>query len=340
MTLAARLQEAWYAQRRPSPALWLLLPLHALFVFISTCRRLAYRCGILAAIRLPVPVVVVGNLVAGGVGKTPLVLWLAEQLRQRGWRPGILSRGYGGAGIGVRRVFPDAAAAEVGDEPLLLARRSGLPVWVGADRVEAGKALLAAHPEVDVLIADDGLQHYRLARDVEIAIVDGRGTGNGWRLPLGPLRESLSRLNTVSALVFNGTVDAGVGAACPVPQFAMRLISGDCYRLDDAAITCPASALAEKPLHAVAGIGHPERFFASLRTLGLNFEAHAYPDHHAYTAADLDFGPAAVVLMTEKDAVKCSGLTRAEVWVLPVSAQVPPALADLVVETLNGRQTV
>ncbi|OQA32461.1 MAG: Tetraacyldisaccharide 4'-kinase [Betaproteobacteria bacterium ADurb.Bin341] len=338
MSLAARLHRAWYA-RRPPLALWLLLPLHTLFFFLSWCRRLAYRCGVWRVVRLPIPVVVVGNLVVGGTGKTPLVLWLAEQLRQRGWRPGILSRGYGGSGIGVRAVLPDAAAAEVGDEPLLLARRSGLPVWVGADRVEAGKALLAAHPEVDVLIADDGLQHYRLARDAEIAVVDGRGAGNGWRLPLGPLREPLSRLNTVSALVFNGTVDAGVGAACPAPQFTMRLVSGDCYQLDDAALTCPASALAGKKLHAVAGIGDPGRFFDTLKSLGLEFQPHPFPDHHGYTASDLDFGDESVLLMTEKDAVKCAGLTRAEAWVLPVSAQVPPALADLVVETLNGRQT-
>lgn len=336
MSLAARLHRAWYAPRPPL-ALWLLLPLHALFVFLSWCRRLAYRSGLRAVVRLPVPVVVVGNLVVGGTGKTPLVLWLAEQLRQRGRYPGIVSRGYGGAGTGVRAVGADAAAAEVGDEPLLLARRCGLPVWVGADRVAAGRALLAAHPEVDVLIADDGLQHYRLGRDAEIAVFDSRGAGNGWCLPLGPLRERLSRLDTVSALVFNGAADETIQAA--VPYFIMHLVPGDCYRLDNAAITCPPQALAGRTLHAVAGIGHPERFFASLRTLGLDFEAHAFADHHAYSAADLDFGPQTVVLMTEKDAVKCAGLTRAEVWVLPVQAQVSLALADLVVETLSGRQT-
>ncbi len=336
MSLAARLHRAWYAPRPPL-ALWLLLPLHALFVFLSGCRRLAYRCGVWRTVRLPVPVVVVGNLVVGGTGKTPLVLWLAEQLQQRGRHPGILSRGYGGAGTGVRAVGPDAAASEVGDEPLLLARRSGLPVWVGADRVAAGKALLAAHPEVDVLISDDGLQHYRLARDAEIVVFDGRGAGNGWRLPLGPLREPLSRLDSVSALVFNGVADEVVQVV--VPRFVLHLAPGDCYRLDDADITCPPRALAGRVLHAVAGIGHPDRFFASLRALGLDFEAHAFADHYTYSAADLDFGPGAVVLMTEKDAVKCAGLTRAEVWVLPVRAQVSPALADLVVEILNGRQT-
>ena len=338
MSLAARLHRAWYA-RRPPLALWLLLPLHALFVLLSVCRRRAYRRGLLPTVRLPVPVVVVGNLVVGGAGKTPLVLWLAEELWRRGWRPGILCRGYGGTGIGVRAVLPDAVAAEVGDEPLLLAQRSGVPVWVGADRAAAGKALLAAHPEVDVLIADDGLQHYRLGRDVEIAVFDGRGAGNGWRLPLGPLREPLSRLNTVSALVFNGTVDAGVGAACPAPQFTMRLVSGDCYRLDDAALTCPASALAGKKLHAVAGIGDPGRFFDTLKSLGLEFQPHPFPDHHGYTASDLDFGEESVLLMTEKDAVKCAGLIPGEAWVLPVRAQLPLALADLVVEKLNGRQT-
>lgn len=328
------LQRQWF-QRRLTPALRLLLPLlgpfNLLFAGVAGRRRRQARPQ-----RLPAPVVVVGNLTVGGAGKTPLTLWLAGQLAARGWRPGIVSRGYGGAATQPRPVREASTPAEVGDEPLLLARRSGVPVWVGRDRAAAGQALLAAHPEVDVVLCDDGLQHYRLARDVELAVFDRRGAGNGWRLPLGPLREPLARLAEVDAVIGNDFDAAALAGA--TPAFAMRLRAGEFWRLDDPPQRCGAAALRGRKLHALAGIGDPQRFFASLRGLGLDFVAHPFPDHHAYTAADLRFGEDAVLLMTEKDAVKCAGLTTAEAWVLPVEAGLSPALIDLIVEKLRGRQ--
>jgi len=327
------LQRQWF-QRRLTPALSfllpLLLPLHLLFVILSAQARRRARPQ-----RLPVPVVVVGNLTNGGAGKTPLTLWLARSLATRGWRPGIVSRGYGREGEGVQAVRADSPAAEVGDEPLLLARRSGLPVFVGRDRVAAARALLAAHPEVDVVLCDDGLQHYRLARDVELAVFDRRGAGNGWRLPLGPLREPLRRLASVDAVIGNDF--AAQCLAGRTPAFAMRLQPGEFWRLDEPAQRCPAAALRGRKLHALAGIGDPQRFFTTLQGLGLDFVAHPFVDHHAYVAGDLAFGDDVVLLMTEKDAVKCAGLTEAEAWVLPVEADVAPALIDLIVEKLRGR---
>ncbi len=182
------LQRQWFAQRRLSPALWLLAPLAGAYAALAAANRARARPE-----RLPVPVIVVGNITVGGAGKTPLTIWLAGQLGERGWRPGLVSRGYGGEGRLPRPVDGRSVAVDVGDEPILLARRSGRPVWVGRDRVAAGRALLAAHPDVNVIVCDDGLQHYRLARDVELAVFDGRGAGNGWRLPAGPLNVTSSR---------------------------------------------------------------------------------------------------------------------------------------------------
>jgi len=330
------LQRQWFEQRRLSPALWLLLPLFLplnwLFAGLSSLTRRRAKTQ-----RLPVPVVVVGNITIGGAGKTPLTLWLAAALRERGWRPGIVSRGYGGDTAEPRPVKPDSRPDEVGDEPILLARRSGVPVWVGRDRAAAGQALLAAQPEVNVLLCDDGLQHYRLGRDVELAVFDGRGAGNGWRLPLGPLREPMGRLAEVDAVICNGEPDSRLPPA--VQQFAMRLLPADFWRLDAAQQRCTAADLAGKKLHALAGIGDPGRFFRTLEGLGLRFESHPFPDHHAYVAADLAFARDGILLMTEKDAVKCAGLTAGETWVLPVEAELSPALIDLVVEKLRGRPT-
>jgi tetraacyldisaccharide 4'-kinase len=325
------LQRLWFEQRRLPPALWLLAPLVGIYAAVAGRNRRRARPE-----RLTVPVIVIGNITVGGAGKTPLTLWLSRQLKARGWRPGIVSRGYGGTGSLPRPVLPDSVAVDVGDEPILLARRSGVPVWVGRDRVAAGRALLAAHPEVNVVLCDDGLQHYRLAREVELAVFDGRGIGNGWRLPLGPLRESLSRLATVDALVCNGFPDERLPSS--PPRFAMQLRGGDFYRLDDPRQRCSPEHLVGCNLHALAGIGDPERFFRTLEALGLVFERHPFPDHHAYSAADLAFAQGAVLLMTEKDAVKCAGLTVGETWVLPVEAELAPALIDLILEKLRGRQ--
>ena len=339
--LARWLQRQWF-QRRLTPALSfllpLLLPLHLLFVFLSAQARRRARPQ-----RLPVPVVVVGNLTVGGAGKTPLTLWLARSLAARGWRPGIVSRGYGREGEGVRAVRADSLAAEVGDEPLLLARRSGLPVFVGRDRVAAAHALLAAHPATDLILCDDGLQHTRLARDVELAVFDGRGAGNGWRLPLGPLREPVRRLLTVDVVIGNFSAGAGddlPGVTLPPgkPLFPMRLRPGRFERLDRPGQVADAEYFRGRRLHALAGIGDPPRFFATLAALGLEATPHPFPDHHAYQAADLAFAADDILLMTDKEAVKCSALVPGEAWFLPVEAELPPALIELVEEKLRGRQ--
>jgi tetraacyldisaccharide 4'-kinase len=340
--IAQRLPRLWY-RRQLAFALLPLLPLSWLFSLLAFGRRGLYRLGMLASHRLPVPVIVVGNLTVGGSGKTPLVLWLVECLRQQGWQPGIISRGYGGSLAGVQCVTPDSPASLVGDEPLLLARRSGVPVFVGRDRVAAGQALLAAHPACRVIISDDGLQHYRLQRAVEIAVFDGRAVGNGWMLPAGPLRESLRRLSQVTAVVWNSTPVQPLSALpVAVPAFAMRLSGQSFYRLGEAAQRCSAADLRGKPLRAMAGIGDPARFFAQLKGLGLEFEAHPFSDHHDYSAADLAFAQDGILLMTEKDAVKCAGLIRTEAWVLPVDAELAASadgtsLRTIILEKIDGR---
>ncbi len=312
--------------RRRGLLAWLLLPAGLVFFLLAALRRRLYRWGLPAAVRLPVPLVIVGNVTVGGSGKTPLVIWLAEELRRRGRNPGVISRGYRGAGE-VRQVNAGSNALDVGDEPLLIRHRAGCPVFVGRDRVAAARALLAAYPACDVILSDDGLQHYALARDVELAVMDGRGLQNGWPLPAGPLREPAGRLATVDAVVANGW--SGPAA------FRMELVGDRFYRLDDPGSQRNASDFAAGRLHAVAGIGDPSRFFAHLAGLGLRFSAHAFPDHHAYRAVDLDF-PADAILTTEKDAVKLSGLAAAPIWVLPVSARLEPDLAQFVLERLDG----
>lgn len=344
--IARRLPELWY-RRQLAPALLPLLPLSWLFGLLAAGRRALYRRGCLTSTRLPVPVVVVGNLTVGGSGKTPLVLWLVEALRKRGRRPGIVSRGYGGEGQGVFRVLPDAAAGQVGDEPLLLARRSGVPVFAGRDRVAAAQALLAAHPECDTIVADDGLQHYRLQRDAELVVFDARGAGNGHLLPAGPLREPLRRLSRASAVVWNGLHEGGARhAARALPQYSMRLAGQRLVSLQDATVVCSLaqwrSGLHGRLVHALAGIGDPSRFFRQLQALGIEFEAHPFPDHHAYTSGELAFARDGVLLMTEKDAVKCAAIYSGEAWVLPVDARVEgesgaPDLLETLLEKFNGR---
>jgi len=307
----------------------LLAPLSLGFAGAVAVRRFAYRAGWCGVERLPVPVVVVGNLVAGGTGKTPLVLWLADRLAARGYRPAIVSRGYGGANGRPCEVAAGGDPGRFGDEPLLLAERSGVPVWIGRDRASAARAALAAHPDRNVVVCDDGLQHYALARDFEIAVEDERGYGNGLLLPAGPLRESPSR--QVDATVVNG-------APARPGTFAMRLEPAGFRGVRDPQRTAAADALRGRRLHAVAGIGNPARFFATLASLGLAFVPHAFPDHHAFTPADLDFPDCDAVLMTEKDAVKCRAFARDDLYALRVEARVDERLADLVALGLHGRQ--
>lgn len=318
--------------RRRGPLALLLLPLGILFYGLSFLRRLAYRRGLLRIERLPVPVVVVGNIIAGGAGKSPLTLWLAQRLLALGRKPGIVSRGYRRQNEGIAKVGAGETAEMAGDEPLLLARRSGCPVYVGTDRAAAARTLLAAHPECDLILCDDGLQHYRLGRNIEIAIVDRRGVMNGWPLPAGPLREPVERLATVDVLVLHDNESVRVDG---VPTFRMRLEGQQFYRLDAPAQLRTPKDFAGLRLHAVAGIGEPQRFFDHLRKLGLDFEAHAFPDHHSYVGSDFQF-VADAILTTEKDALKCSGLTTVPIWVLPVDAVVEPDLACFVLEKLDG----
>lgn len=339
--IAQRLPRLWY-QRVLAVELLPLLPLSWLFGLIVRIRHGLFQCGVLRSYSLSVPVVVIGNLTVGGSGKTPLVLWLIERLRERGWKPGVISRGYGGQANEVQSVTTNSLPDVVGDEPLLLARRSRVPVFVGRDRVAAGQALLAAHPECNIIVSDDGLQHYRLRRTVEIAVFDGRGAGNAKLLPAGPLREPLQRLSAATAVVWNSVsvIDKSL-LAYALPQFSMRLAGQRFHALADEQRWCAVDNLRGKRLYAIAGIGDPSRFFVQLEILGLEFEAHPFPDHHVYCAADLTFARDGVVLMTEKDAVKCVSLISGEAWVLPVEAQIDALpdgreLLDTILEKLNG----
>ncbi|KAA3649443.1 MAG: tetraacyldisaccharide 4'-kinase [Proteobacteria bacterium] len=332
-----------------APAFWqrkgwravALLPLSGLFLLLSSLRRLAYRVGLLASQSAPVPVVVVGNVAVGGSGKTPVVIWLAEQLTLHGMRPGIISRGYGGQGEGVRCLSPDASALEAGDEPVLMARRTGCPVAVGRDRPAAARALCAAHPAVDVIISDDGLQHYALGRAAEIVVVDERVLGNGWCLPAGPQREPVARIGAADLALLHGPCSAALAARLgDVPQAPMRLAGDRLVSLGDPAASVPATDFAGRTVHAVAGIGRPQRFFDQLAGMGLTVIAHPFPDHHAFTPADLAFDDGLPTILTEKDAVKCAPFAPDNTWVFPVRASIPDAALQPILEKLSrhGRQ--
>jgi len=326
------LQRYWY---RITPLHLVLYPLSLLFRPLAALRRLLYRTGLLQSVRLPVPVVVIGNITVGGTGKTPLTLALAQQLAERGRHPLIVSRGYGGACADPRPVTPDSDARQAGDEPLLMARRNVCPVWVGRDRAATAQAALHSHPRCDVVLCDDGLQHYRLRRDVEIAVVDGvRGFGNGLMLPAGPLREPVARLRTVDAVVVNGG-EAAAG------QYAMSLNGTVFHNLLDHAHTVTAVHFHALRNHAVAGIGDPQRYFRHLAAMGIPFTPHPFPDHHPYLASDLAFGDCDAILLTEKDAVKCAAFADARFWVLRVDAQIAPDLTESLLRKIasHGHQT-
>lgn len=302
------------------------MPLSLLYCALGTARRQLYRRGYCRVQQLPVPVIVVGNITVGGTGKTPFVVWLCEQLLGAGFRPGIVLRGYGGRNRGLLRVTSHTDSALAGDEAVLLARRTGVPVVACRDRPRGAWALL---PEgCDVVIADDGLQHYRLGRRVEIGILDGqRRFGNGYCLPSGPLRERRQRWESLDFRVTQGAPAQG--------EWGMRLEGTRAYALDGSE---PVPVQTLKRVHAVAGIGHPGRFFAYLEHLGLQVVAHTFPDHHNYAPEDLVFDSEDPVIMTEKDAVKCERFARAGQWYLPVTALVDPDLAQRVLRRITAKE--
>jgi tetraacyldisaccharide 4'-kinase len=328
---------AWIERywKKVTPLSALLYPLSLVFRLAVLARKVLYRIRILKSTRLPVPVIVVGNINVGGTGKSPLVLWVAALLTGRGLHPGIVSRGHGGSGA-VQPVAADSDPSAVGDEPVMLARRCDVPIWVGRDRVAAANALLSAHPACDVIVCDDGLQHYRLARNVEVAVVDGeRGLGNGWMLPAGPLREPRARLASVDAVVVNGGGSADMFLQAPA-VFSMALRGGTFRNLLNPDHCVAPEYFAGRSVHAIAGIGNPRRFFAHLQHLGLDFTAHPFPDHHAYTRADAAPFRGEEVVMTEKDAVKCGGFASERWWALAVDAEIDPAFGELIVRGITG----
>lgn len=263
--------------------------------------------------------VVVGNIVVGGSGKTPLLLALCEYIKQQGYQPGVVSRGYGGSFSGVRQVLATDTAMLVGDEPLMIRLRADVPVVVAADRVAAIQYLLANN-QCDIVLSDDGLQHYRMRRDLEIAVIDAsRKFGNGFCLPAGPLRERESRLNDVDLIVYSGTSELSTDT----PAYVLRALGIRKLNADE---ILPLTALTAKKIHAIAGIGNPSRFFAQLKQQSMNTIEHVFPDHHVYSQADFTGWNNACILMTEKDAVKCSHLDLADAWVFLVKAELSNAL--------------
>lgn len=312
-----------------SPLFLLLLPLAWLYGLISNLIRFSYKAGLKKSWRAPVPVVVVGNLTAGGNGKTPVVIWLVETLQQHGFRVGVVSRGYGGKAESYPLLLSEeTSTAQAGDEPVLISQRTGAPVAVSPVRSDAVKALLASH-ELDVIITDDGLQHYALARDVEIVVVDGiRRFGNGHWLPAGPMRERRSRLRSVDAVITNGgTAHSGELAMILQPGKAINLLTGE--QRDPASL---------QNIVAMAGIGHPPRFFATLKQLDVNVQKEvAFSDHQPYTLDKLS-GVAQsgqVLLMTEKDAVKCRSFAQPNWWYLPVDAKIEGVLAEKLLQKIS-----
>ncbi|MBI4204406.1 MAG: tetraacyldisaccharide 4'-kinase [Betaproteobacteria bacterium] len=324
----------WYSV---TPLSFLLSPLSIVFHAAVALRRVCYRLGVLRVTKVSVPVVVIGNITVGGTGKTPLVLWLVGFLRSRGMQPGIVSRGYGGKTGAPRPVTAASDPAVCGDEAVMLSQCCNAPVWVGIDRAATARALLAAHPACNVIVSDDGLQHYGLARDVEIVVVDGgRGVGNGFMLPAGPLREPATRLASVDAIIVNVSQSAAVGLNTIAPAaFAMSLTGSEFYNLLNPERRAGPEQFRNRRVHAVAAIGNPQRFFEHLRRLGVNFTARPFPDHHMFTAADLAFVDADCIVMTEKDAVKCRRFAHENHWVLPVAAEVDAAFGELVLDKLG-----
>ena len=325
--------EMWYGKHPVSSA---LVPFSLIYRAAVRLRRSAYRNGVMATYRARVPVIVVGNLTTGGTGKTPLVIWLAGYLKSLGYYPGVIARGYGGrASHWPQQVRADSDPHAVGDEAIVIARRTRCPVAVGPQRRACAEALLE-HASCDILISDDGLQHYALERDIEIAVIDGvRRYGNGRCLPAGPLREPVQRNREVDMVVTNGLAGRG--------EFAMKYVATHAVSLSRPERAAEFESFAGESVHGVAGIGNPERFFATLRGKGLKVIPHPFPDHHSFQPADLEFGDGLPVLMTEKDAVKCEAFAAARCWMVPVTAELLEVFATRletqIVRVKNGQET-
>lgn len=308
----------------------LLLPLAGLFYLVSTQRR--RRLINKPKPTLGAPVVIVGNISVGGTGKTPLLVALIELLQAQGLKPGVISRGYGGKANYPYALNATSRAEQSGDEPLLIYRRCQCPVVVSPNRLEAAQFLIA-HNDVDVILSDDGLQHYALPRDIEIVVIDGkRGLGNGFCLPAGPLRETASRLNSVDYVLVNGD------SAQPLPgqPHYFNVEAQAPVALSENA----AQTTLTKNVHALAGIGNPQRFFNTLEQQGYQFEKHIFADHHAFVEQDIEFTEQKPVIMTEKDAVKCLHFSNLNLhWYLPVSAQLPTAFSQQFLQQLQAYLT-
>jgi len=308
----------------------ILTPVSWLYCFVAIVRRFGYQINIFKTHQIPVPVIIVGNITAGGTGKTPLVTWLIKLLRDKGYSPGIVTRGYGGGARNwPQQVRVDSDPRMVGDEAVLLAHRCKCPMAVGPGRVEAALALLE-HKDVDIIVADDGLQHYALGRDLEIAVIDGvRRFGNGKCLPAGPLREPRKRMKSVDVAVTNGV---------PGPrEYGMTLKPGPVQNFVDTrqSITLNKFSSVSRKVHAVAGIGNPDRFFQQLEDHGLEVIEHPFVDHYMYQYEDLNFEDDLPVLMTEKDAVKCRTFADKRFWVVPVDAKVDERIIPLILRFIK-----
>lgn len=373
-SLHTTLTRNWLRRGPLACALW---PVSLLFRALSALRYRLYLKGVFKSTRLPVPVVVVGNIFIGGTGKTPLTIWLVQALQRAGLHPGVISRGHGGEGSEARAVTTASLPRDVGDEPLLIVQRTGAPLMVGRDRAAAGRALLAAHPHVNVIVTDDGLQHYALQRDVEIILFDGRGAGNGWLLPAGPLREPPTRrrdFTVINAPHIDARLAASVGASMAAPVDAstaapvgasvgasmaasvgapaadqapvqMTLVGEYAEQLIDRANRRTLAELNQPGLRiaAAAGIGNPARFFGMLKGAGLAITELPLPDHHDFLDRPFAHLDADLILMTEKDAVKCAQIEHLiddpRLWVVPVAARIDGPLIDPILEKCHGRTT-
>lgn len=325
MSFALRLQRIWYDGG--AVPFW-LLALVPVYRALRALHRVLYRLGVRSAKSVDAPVIVVGNLTAGGSGKTPLVIALVEALRARGFRPAIVSRGYGGTQRAAAILGETIDPARYGDEPSLMRRRTGAAVAVGRDRAEAAELLV--RQGANVVIADDGLQNPSLARDIEICVVDGqRRFGNERLLPAGPLREPLERLDSIDFRVCNG-------ARAERGEIPMRLAGAVAVSVASASRTRTLASFSRQRVHGVAGIGNPERFFAGLQARGIDVIPHPFRDHHAFTAGDIAFGDDLPVVMTEKDAIKCVTFAGPDVWCVPVSAELPATFIDALITRLRA----